>query len=90
MVRGSRAMVWACNFCRMSVPDINAVVSGVLRDLAAVQRSTQSRWGYKRTAAAIARLEQPLSSLVDSSGTLTKIPGIGPASTRVVLEVRAG
>jgi hypothetical protein len=32
--------------------DINGIVSAALRDFAWVQSSTQSRWGYKRAAAA--------------------------------------
>src|SRR5688500_11361158 len=66
--------------------DINGVVSGILRDLAAVQRSPQSRWGYKRAAAAVRRLERPLPELLDA-GALPRIHGIGPASTRIILEV---
>jgi histidinol phosphatase-like PHP family hydrolase len=67
-------------------PDINGIVSGVLRDFAAIQRSTQSRWGYKGAAAAVRRLEHPLSELVEA-GTLARIRGVGPASTRIILEV---
>jgi ferritin-like metal-binding protein YciE len=48
----------------MSRRDINSVVSAALCDLAAVQQSTQSRWGYKRAAAAIARLDLPITELV--------------------------
>jgi len=48
----------------MAVTDINAHVTAALRDFAAVQRSTPSRWGYKRAAAAIRRLERPLPDLV--------------------------
>ena len=66
--------------------DINGVVNGILRDYAAVQRSTQSRWGYKRAAAAVRRLERPLPELLDA-GALPRIHGIGPATTRVILEV---
>src|SRR5688572_7369444 len=46
----------------------------------------QSRWGYKRAAAAVRRLERPLPDLLDA-GTLPRIHGIGPASTRIILEV---
>ena len=70
----------------MSNLDINGVVSGILRDFAAVQRSTQSRWGYKRAAAAVRRLERPLPDLLDA-GVLPRIHGIGPASTRIILDV---
>src|SRR5262245_23267086 len=42
---------------------------------------------YKRAAAAVLSLEESLADLVRPDGTLVKIPGIGPASTRVILEV---
>jgi histidinol phosphatase-like PHP family hydrolase len=66
--------------------DINGIVSAALRDFAWVQGSTQSRWGYKRAAAAIRRLEGSLPDLLDA-GVLPRIHGIGPASTRIILEV---
>lgn len=66
--------------------DTNARVGALLRDLAAVQTSQQSRWGYKRAASAILALEEPLEHLLQPDGTLRKIPGIGPASSRVILE----
>jgi histidinol phosphatase-like PHP family hydrolase len=66
--------------------DTNGRVGALLRDLAAVQTSAQSRWGYKRAAAAILSLEEPLEALVQPDGTLRKIPGIGPSSSRVILE----
>jgi histidinol phosphatase-like PHP family hydrolase len=69
------------------VTDINAMVAGWLRDLAFVQQSPQSRWGYKRAASAVMHLEAPIDTLVDANGTLEKIPHVGPASTRVILEV---
>ena len=68
-------------------PDTNARVSALLRDLAAVQTSQQSRWGYRRAAAAILALEEPLEALLQADGTLRKIPNVGPSSTRVILEV---
>ena len=67
--------------------DINAVVGGLLRDLAYVQTSPQRVFGYKRAAGAVLSLERPLTELRRSNGTLEKIPGIGPASSRVILEV---
>jgi histidinol phosphatase-like PHP family hydrolase len=66
--------------------DVNGTVSAALRDFAAVQRSTQSRWGYKRAAAAVRRLDRQLPDLVEA-GLLPRIHGIGPASTRIILEV---
>ena len=69
------------------VNDINSIVAGWLRDLAFVQKSTQSRWGYKRAASAVMYLDVPIDTLLNADGTLQKIPHIGPASTRVILEV---
>lgn len=67
--------------------DVNSEVAGWLRDLAFVQHSPQSRWGYKRAASAVLQLEVPIDTLLGADGTLQKIPNIGPASTRVILEV---
>src|SRR5262245_17176985 len=67
--------------------DINAVVSGLLRDYASLQTSRQRQWGYKGAATAIARLDQPLSTLVQRDGSLPKIADVGPSSTRIILEV---
>src|SRR5437867_2659573 len=67
--------------------DMNGIVAGLLRDLAAVQKSRQSQWGYERAAAAILSLEEPIESLLQPDGTLRKIPNVGPSSTRVILEV---
>jgi histidinol phosphatase-like PHP family hydrolase len=67
--------------------DVNAAVGGLLRDLAFVQTSPQRTFGYKRAASAVLTLDQPLTELLQPDGTLPKIPGIGPASTRVILEV---
>jgi len=44
-------------------------------------------FGYKRAAAAVLALEDPLSSLLETGRRLARIPGIGPASERVILEV---
>ena len=67
--------------------DINAIVGGFLRDLAFVQSSQQKMFGYKRAAAAILGLDVPLTDLIGARGELPRIPGIGPASTRVIREV---
>jgi putative hydrolase len=69
--------------------DVNAVVGGYLRDLAAAQTIQAKMFGYKRAAAAILRLDRHLTALLDETGTLPKIPGIGPGSTRVIEEVLA-
>jgi len=67
--------------------DVNAVVGGYLRDLAFAQSSQQKMFGYKRAAAAILALEMPLTDLVGADGTLPRISGIGPGSTRVIREI---
>jgi histidinol phosphatase-like PHP family hydrolase len=67
--------------------DLNGQIAALLRDFAAIQRSKQSMWGYKRAAAALLALEEPIASLLKPDGTLRKIPNIGPSSTRIILEV---
>lgn len=67
--------------------DTNARVSALLRELAAVQTSQQSRWGYRRAAAAVLALQEPLEALLLPDGTLRKVPHVGPSSTRIILEV---
>jgi histidinol phosphatase-like PHP family hydrolase len=69
------------------VTDTNSVVAGLLRDMAALQTSPQRTWGYKRAAAAIRELGEPIERLLALDGTLRKIPHIGPSSTRIILEV---
>jgi len=59
--------------------DLNGKIAALLRDFAAIQKSKQSMWGYKRAAAAILALEQPIESLLEEDGTLRKITNIGPS-----------
>jgi histidinol phosphatase-like PHP family hydrolase len=72
---------------RSSGMDMNGKIAALLRDFAAIQKSKQSMWGYKRAASAILALEEPIESFLQPDGTLRKIPNIGPSSTRVILEV---
>jgi len=67
--------------------DKNLLIAGLLRDLAAVQASPQRRWGYRRAAAAIQDLDEPIERLLLPDGTLRKIPNIGPSSSRIILEI---
>jgi histidinol phosphatase-like PHP family hydrolase len=67
--------------------DVNAIVGGLLRDLAFVQTSKAKMFGYKRAAAAVLALEEPLTTTFGQGRGTPRIPGIGPASTRVILEV---
>ena len=52
-----------------------------------MQASPQSRWGYRRAAAAIQDLDEPIERLLQPDGTLRKIPNIGPSSSRIILEI---
>src|SRR6185503_14694239 len=67
--------------------DMNGRIAAVLRDFAAIQKSRPSMWGYKRAARTIMTLEEPIESYLQPDGTLRKIPNIGPASSRVILEI---
>ena len=67
--------------------DTNSRVAAFLRDMASVQQSTQSRWGYKRAASAVLNLDRPIDELLRPDGTLDKIANVGPSSTRIILEV---
>src|SRR5690242_7651776 len=67
--------------------DVNAVAAGFLRDLAYAQTSEPKMFGYKRAAKAVLALEEPLTRLAGPGRRLARIPGIGPASERVILEV---
>lgn len=70
----------------MPPDDTNLLIASLLRDLASVQKSTQSKWGYKRAASTILNLDQPIERLRLADGSLPKIPNVGPSSLRVVME----
>jgi len=72
---------------RKAVRNTNSAIAALLRDLAAVQTSKQSKWGYARAADVVAGLPAPIESFLQPDGTLRKIAQIGPSSTRVILEV---
>jgi histidinol phosphatase-like PHP family hydrolase len=72
---------------RSPSPDMNGKIAALLRDFAAIQKSKQSMWGYRRAAAAILALDEPIESLLQPDGTLRKIPNIGPSSSRLILEI---
>ena len=66
---------------------MNGRIAALLRDFAAIQKSKPSMWGYKRAASSVLALDHPIETLLNDDGTLQKIPNIGPASTRIILEV---
>ena len=60
--------------------DVNAVVSFLLRDLAAVQPSRQKGFGYKGAAAAVFGLDEPVTALWSGGALSQRVPGIGPST----------
>ena len=68
------------------VSDVNAVVGGLLRDLAFAQTAQPKMFGYKRAAAAVLALDTALTELITPEGGLPRIAGIGPGSARIIQE----
>ncbi|CAN5697351.1 PHP domain-containing protein [soil metagenome] len=66
-------------------PDVNVEAAGLLYDMAALQPTPRSQFGYKRAAKAIVYLPMPVSDLVEA-GTLREIPYVGPSSERIIRE----
>lgn len=71
--------------------DLNIVAAGLLQDLALLQRSERSRFGYKRAAKVIATmLDRSVADFVEEE-TIRDVPFLGAATERVVTElVRTG
>jgi putative hydrolase len=66
--------------------DVNMAAAALLYDMAALQPTERSQFGYKRAAKAIIGLPVSVADLV-AAGTLREIEFVGPASTRIVTEV---
>ncbi|HXT31500.1 MAG TPA: hypothetical protein VN716_19510, partial [Vicinamibacterales bacterium] len=71
--------------------DRNIVAAGLLQDLALLQGSPQSAFGYKRAAKALAAgIDRSVVDLI-AEGTLRDVPFVGASSERLVAElVRTG
>jgi histidinol phosphatase-like PHP family hydrolase len=71
--------------------DRNIVAAGLLQDLALLQGSERSAFGYKRAAKALAAgIDRSVVDLIEE-GTLRDVPFVGVSSERVVSElVRTG
>jgi histidinol phosphatase-like PHP family hydrolase len=71
--------------------DRNIVAAGLLQDLALLQPSKQSAFGYQRAAKALASgIDRSVVDLIEE-GTLRDVPYVGASSERVVSElVRTG
>ncbi len=65
--------------------DLNLRAAALLYDMAALQPTERSQFGYKRAAKAIVALPISVADAV-GSGTLREIPFIGPSSARVINE----
>ena len=66
--------------------DLNVAAAALLYDMAALQPTERSQFGYKRAAKAIVGLPVSVADLV-AAGTLRQIPFVGPASARIVTEL---
>jgi putative hydrolase len=66
-------------------PDLNVQAAALLYDMAELQPTERSRFGYKRAAKAIIGLPMSVADLI-AAGTLRDIPFVGPASARIVTE----
>jgi histidinol phosphatase-like PHP family hydrolase len=67
-----------------TLDDPNLEVAALLLDLSEVYRPSPKFWGYKNASRSIRRHPAFLSELTDKE--ILKIPGVGPASLRVVRE----
>jgi histidinol phosphatase-like PHP family hydrolase len=66
--------------------DLNMAAAALLQDMAALQSTERSQFGYKRAAKAIVGLPVPVSELV-RAGTLRDVEFVGPSSARVITEL---
>ena len=67
--------------------DVNIVAAGLLHDMAGLQPSERSSFGYKRAAKALAAgIDRSVVDLVEE-GILRDVPFVGPSSERVVVEL---
>jgi histidinol phosphatase-like PHP family hydrolase len=64
--------------------DANLDIAALLLDLSEAYRPSPKFWGYKNASRSIRRHPEFLSDLTDKE--ILKIPGVGPASLRVVRE----
>lgn len=67
--------------------DLNIVAAGLLHDMAGLQGSERSSFGYKRAAKALAAgIDRSVVDLIEE-GILRDIPFVGPSSERIVREL---
>jgi histidinol phosphatase-like PHP family hydrolase len=66
--------------------DLNLAAASLLYDMAGLQPTERSQFGYKRAAKAIVGLPVSVADLVRAQ-TLRDIPFVGPASARIITEL---
>jgi histidinol phosphatase-like PHP family hydrolase len=66
--------------------DLNMAAAALLYDMAALQSTSRSQFGYKRAAKAIVGLPVSVADLV-TARALRDVPFIGPSSERIITEV---
>ncbi len=66
--------------------DLNMAAAALLYDMAALQGTSRSQFGYKRAAKAIVGLPVSVVDLV-TAGALRDVPFIGPSSAKIITEV---
>jgi len=81
-VKGARG---SAGVTAAEIADTNLRAAALLYDMAALQPTERSRFGYKRAAKAIVGLPVMVSDLV-TAGTLREIPFVGPSSERIIIE----
>jgi histidinol phosphatase-like PHP family hydrolase len=69
----------------VELEDVNMRAAALLYDMAAMQPTERSQFGYKRAAKAIVGLPISVADLA-AAGTLRDIPFVGPSSARVITE----
>jgi putative hydrolase len=66
--------------------DVNLAAAALLYDMAALQPTERSQFGYKRAAKAVIGLPVSVADLV-RAGTIREIPFVGPSSARIITEL---
>ena len=66
--------------------DLNMAAAALLYDMAALQPTERSQFGYKRAAKVVVGLPVSVADLV-AAGTLRDVEFIGPSSSRIITEV---
>jgi len=68
-------------------PDLNVLAAGLLHDLAILQSSERSRFGYTRAAKVLAAgIDRSIADLIEE-GTLRDVPYIGASTERIAVEL---